>query len=478
MKVRLFTMLVILAIAVAGIATPAVAQAYNTSFTTSITYQNVDTAATTLLQIHFYASSTTTTPITIDRPSLAAGAGTSVYLGSLTEISGGFRGSAVMTSDRLLVATLVQVPQSEVVKNRPLSNGFFAGTPEVLIATVLKNTFNTNSVFSVQNTDSELNNVVIKFYNTSAVKVHEMPVALQPGASTQVDAGTITALGASFNGSVVVSATRADDTDGNIVATSLELSTTSTGALAFEGVPGGATGGADKIYMASALCNAFGGQNSAYAVQNTSLTDATSVTVLYSNGRTETKSIGPGAKQSFVACQASGMPDGFSGSATITSTATNVVAIGKVYGLGLSTGFLGAFSGDPTLALPYVRWSETQYATGVRQRAYIAIQNVGDAAIPADALSVVYKDKNGVTVFTHTFTESIAVGAKVNSNPYITSNPATAEFGYYTDGSFGGGAVVECSAADCAVVAVVRIQSRVPAFSQTVAEDYNGIPVP
>lgn len=474
MKLKLFSILTILAIAVAGIATPAVAQAYNTSFTTSITYQNVDSSATTLLQIHFYASPTTTTPITITQPNLAAGAGTSVYLGSLDEIAGNFRGSAVMTSDRLLVATLVQVPQSTVVKNRPLSNGFFNGAPQVLIATVLKNTFNTNSVFSIQNTDSELNNVTVEFYNTSAALVHTMTAALQPGASTQVDAGTIAALGASFNGSVVVSAERAGGADGNIVATSLELSTNATAASAFEGV----SGGAERVYMASALCNAFGGYNSSYAVQNTDLGTATSVTVQYSNGTSQTQSIGPGAKQSFVACNASGMPNGFSGSATITSTATDIVAIGKVYGLGVSSAFLGDFTGAPKLALPYVRWSETQYESGARQRAYIAIQNVGSASIPANALRILYKDKNGTTVVTHTFTESIAVGAKVNSTPYITSNAAAAEFGYYTDGTFGGSAVVECTAADCAVVAVVRVQSRVPAFSQTVGEDYNGIPVP
>ncbi len=477
MKIKLFTLLTILAIALAGIApSPAVAQAYNTSFTTSITYQNVDTVATSSLQIHFYASPTTTTPITINRPNLPAGAGTSVFLGSLSEIDGNFRGSAIMTSDRLLVATLVQVPQSDVVRNRPLSNGFFNGAPQALIATVLKNTFNTNSVFSVQNTDSEVNNITIRFYNTSATLVHTMTADLQPGASTQVDAGQVAELGASFNGAAVVTARRAGATtdNGNIVATSLELSTNATAASAFEGV----TEGAQTIYMASALCNAFGGYNSSYAIQNTNLSTATNVTVAYSNGATETKNIGPGAKQSFITCEASGMASDFSGSATITSTATDVVAIGKVFGLGVSSAFLGDFSGSPRLALPYVRWSQTQYETGARQRAFIAIQNVGGAQIPANALRILYKDKDGATVVTHTFNQAIGVGAKVNSNPFINGDAAAAEFGYYTDGTFGGSAVIECTAPSCEVVAVVRVQSRVPAAGQTVGEDYNGIPIP
>jgi hypothetical protein len=200
--------------------------------------------------------------------------------------------------------------------------------------------------------------------------------------------------------------------------------------------------------------------------------------VEFSNGATLTKNIGPGSKQSFVTCDATGMVSGFSGSATIESTATDVIAIGKVYGLGLSTGFLGDFQGAPKLALPYVRWSQTQYDTGVRQRTFLAIQNVGTAEIPGGALSVAYQDKNGVTVWTHTFADPIAVGAKVNSNPYFTSDPDAAEFGYYTDNTFGGSAVVQCTAPACQVVAIARVQSRVPALSQTVAEDYNGIPVP
>lgn len=473
MKARLFTLVIILTIAAMAIAPgTALAQAYNTSFTTSITYQNVDTSATTSIQILFYPDPTSTTPITITRPNLQAGAGTSVYIGSLSEIAAGFKGSAVLQADKRLVATLVQVPQSTTVKNRPLSNGFSEGASQVLLATILKNTFNTNSRFSVQNTDSEANDVSIKFYNTSASLVHTLNQNIEAGAAYLVDAGTISGLGSSFNGSAVIEATRSGGSDGNIVATSMELSTTGTDASAFEGVAGGGS----TFYMPSALCQAFGGYNSAYAVQNTDLATQTNVTVQYSNGATETQLIGPGSKKSFIACNATNMPTNFSGSATITSDTTPVVAIGKVYGLGVSSAFLGSASGDSKLALPYVRWSQSQYDSGQRQRAYIAIQNVGSSSIPANDLKIHYYDKNGGLVLTHTIDTSVAVGAKVNSNPYITSNSSAAEFGYYSDGTFGGSAIVECSAG-CEVVAVVRVQSKVPATGQTVGEDYNGIPI-
>jgi hypothetical protein len=255
------------------------------------------------------------------------------------------------------------------------------------------------------------------------------------------------------------------------VASVMELSTNGTGAMAFESVAEGAT----TVAMPSALCNAFGGQNSAYAVQNTSLDTATSVTVAYSNGVTHVQTIEPGSKKSFVACAAPGMPNNFSGSATVTSTVTPIVAIGKVYGLGLSTGFLGAPNGASKLALPYVRWTQTQYETGQRQRTFIAIQNVGGAEIPANSITISYVNRDGVEVVAHTIGTALASGAKVNTNPYFSASPDAAEFGYV--GGFGGGAIITCTAPNCELVAVARVTSRVPAAGTTVGEDYNGIPI-
>jgi hypothetical protein len=475
MKLKIITLFAVLVFVLAGVL-PASAQApaYQTAFTTSITYQNVDDAATTFITINFFPTPTTTTPITISRDNLAKNAGTSVFIGSLSQISAGFQGTAIMQSDKRLVATLVQLaPTSTTVKNRPLSNGFESGNPNILLATVLKNQFNTNSVFSVQNTDTQLNKITIKFYNTSAALVHTIgPVDVQAGAGYYVDAGTVGALGSVFNGAAVIEARRADNSSGKVVASVMELSTTGPAALAFESV----SQGAKLVNMPSALCNAFGGQNSAYAVQNTSMSTATTVTVKYSNGVNHTLNIGPGSKQSFVACSAPGMSNGFSGSATIESTATDVVAIGKVYGLGLSTGFLGAPTGSARLALPYVRWSQSQYASGDRQRTFIAIQNVGAGEIPAGSISISYVNRDGVEVAKHTINTALAKGAKVNSNPYSTQNPNAAEFGYV--GGFGGGAIITCTSPGCQLIAVARVTSMVPANGTTVGEDYNGIPIP
>jgi hypothetical protein len=224
--------------------------------------------------------------------------------------------------------------------------------------------------------------------------------------------------------------------------------------------------------MPSALCNAFGGQNSAYAVQNTSTTTSANVTVTYSNGMTQNANIPAGGKSSFISCNA-GLPAGFSGSATVTSTGPDIVAIGKVYGTGLSTAFVGAFSGADTLAMPYVRWgTDANYNAGIHQRTNLAIQNVGGAPVTGDVV-VQYLDKNGVISGTHTITADIPVGGKVNSNP---TNAGLAQFGMYPDGSFGGSVLIT-GPGGSQLVAIARVQSVVPGV-EVVGEDYNALPVP
>jgi hypothetical protein len=482
MKTRLFTTLIILAIGLAAFTQPAQAQAYTTSFTTSITYQNVGTADTTTLQILFYAAPTTTVPITITRANLAAGAGTSVSIGTLGDIGAGFKGSAVMQADQPLLATLVQVPGAGAVKVRPLSNGFAAGSAQSLIATVLKNMFSpaNNTVFSVQNVDSEANDINIKFYNTSAAMVHEADyAAVEPGAAVYYDTGAAgDLLPSPFNGSAVVTAARAGGGDGAIVTSAMELEITGVGAKAFEGVAEGAA----TFYMPSALCNFSIGvgllTNTAYAIQNTSLTTPTDVTVTFSNGATDTKTIGAGAKASFVACNATGMTQNFNGSATVTSTATDVIAVGKAYGAGLSTAFVGAADGSGTakVALPYVRWaSAANWALGTQQRVFITIQNIGAAAITGDVI-VNYVTCTGTIAGTDTITTDVAVGAKVNSN---ASKAGLTEFGLCGGGgpAYGGGVMITAPAGSQLAV-VARVSTLDTATNLMVGEDYNGLNAP
>jgi hypothetical protein len=444
--------------------------AYTTSFTTSITYQNVGTATANSSLTYFSENSGTSIPTTL--AALPAGAGSSVFVGNVSQVGAGFKGSAVLSSDQPLVATLVQIPAAaSAVKNRPLSNGFSAGASSVRLATVLKNQFSTTTVFSVQNAGSAAVNFTVNLIPVSGATISIPVNNLPAGAAKYFDMGTLSNVtAASFNGSATITSS----TPGaSLVATAMELSTTGRAVSAFEGV----TGGASTVYMASALCNFnVSGQptNTAYAIQNVG-SAATNITVNFSSGKTVTvNGVAAGAKTSVQGCAGSNA-NGFIGSATITaSSGGSIVAIGKVSGAGISSAFLGATAGASKLALPYVRWSQSQFSTGARQRAFIAIQNIG-AALPANSITVKYVDVNGTTVGTHTINTAVGTGAKTNSNPFVLGAPA-AEFGYSIAGKFGGGAIVQ-GPAGSQLVAVVRVVSFVPATGETVGEDYNGIPV-
>jgi hypothetical protein len=444
--------------------------AYQTAFTTSITYSNVGAGAASITITYYSESSGAGIPVTM--ASLPAGASSSVSVGTVSAVGSSFKGAAVLSSDQPIVATLVQVPAgTSPVKNRPLSNGFQSGASRVLLATVLKAKFNTTTVFSVQNAGSAPATFTVKLYNadnTTAPAITLPTVTNLPvGTTKYFDLGTIATVPAGFNGSAVI-----EGTGVSLVATALELSTTGLAASAFEGV----TSGANKAYMASALCNfSVAGKlvNSAYAIQNVGTT-ATVATVLFSSGKSfVTPSIPANGKFSVQGCFG-GNANAYSGSATITASAGGqIVAIGKVTGGGLSSAFLGESAGSSKLALPYARWSETLYSTGARQRTFITIQNIGAAALPAGSVSVRYYNAAGQLVGTHTIADGFAVGQKRNSTPHELG-AAGNEFGYV--GGFGGGAQV-VGPAGSQLIAVARVQTFIPGDGTTAGEDYNGIAI-
>jgi hypothetical protein len=449
---------------------------YTAQFTTSITYQNVGSVVAQIV-INYYPENSGTA-ITHTPANLNPGASSSVFAGSLSQLSPGFAGSAVLSSDQPIIATAVQVSTGSgtIVKNRPLSNGFAQGSPRSLIATTLKDRFGVTTRFSVQNAHTQPVDLTVKFYDASngGALVHTATATNLPvGAAKYFDLGTISQLPSNFNGSATVDAVQTGTSTGApIVAAALELGISSDSASSYEGVAAGAT----TLYMPSALCNAFGGQNTAYAIQNTDNAASAAVTITYKDlagatVATQNATITPGAKFSSVACTA-GAPAGFNGSATITSLGAPVVAIGKVYGVGLYTAFLGSTAGTNKIYSPYVRWSDSQYISGARQRAYIAIQNIG-GNLNAGAVTIKFLDKNGAQVgSTVSNPSALATGQKFSTNPSAAGTSAN-EFGYYTDGTIGGGVLIE-GPAGSQLVAVVRVTSYNSGTGGLFGEDYNG----
>ncbi|MEZ4681312.1 MAG: hypothetical protein R2932_44565 [Caldilineaceae bacterium] len=437
-----------------------------------MTYQNIGTSTATISFIFTIGGSSDA--VTINR-TLEPGASDSAFLGNLSGAEALPISSLQIASNQPLAMIQVQIPQSTTVKNRPLSNIPFFGSSQLYAATALNNRFGATTVMSVQNQHSSAADIGGQLYNADDLTATPVPLptraAVAPGNIVAYDLGHLSAVPAGFNGSAVFTAVQSGtSTAAAISGTILELETADVGARAIEMISTSAT----KLYAATALCNAFGGYTTAYAVQNASLTTATLITINYSNDTFETKRAEPGGKVSFNTCGAADMPSGFSGAAIVTSSATPILGIGKATGNSLFTGFVLEQEGYQKLALPYVRYtSDDNFERGSRQRTNIAIQNIGDTTVTN--VQVRYLDKLGNLVGTHTIS-TIAAGQKANSKPVDAgSGIALLEFGTPDSnpgGGFGGGAIIEAPAGS-QLIAIARVNSKVG--TNQVAEDYNAI---
>jgi hypothetical protein len=483
MKALPFILVLILAIGLAGKSEPVSAQAYGATFTTTIVYQNPTTGPATGIQVIFYASPATKDPVTIPRPDLPGGKTTSLFIGTLDQASLGFHGVTYLQSNPHLVAIQLQTPNpNSPVKAHPITNLPLYGSPMVWIGSVLRNQFGANTIIQVQNIDSQTNIVHLNLYNIKASLVHSSTLTLEPGEAFTFDAGAVqnNPLPEKFNGSALLTATRLDrKTPGKIIGTALELDNQYLGARSFEGIAHGAT----EVYMPSAACNFdIGGGvllNTAYAVQNASQTSPTHVTITYSNGITQTQTVRPGAKASFVACQAAPMPSYFLGSAVLQSDTAPILVIGKAYGGGISTAFTGtsAGAGVRNLALPYVRWTnEDNWYNGAQERTFIAIQNVGTEIIHGKLEAYFYPcHGNPVAYEIPLGADGLAPGAKIGLKP---SDASIDQFGACPKGPQVGGSVIISGPENSHLAAVVRVQQWDPAHGIVVGEDYNAINAP
>jgi len=464
------------------------APAYTTAFAVSITYQNVGTDSATIAFDFFTENSGTA--INVTAAALAQNASTSLSIASVSAITGSFKGSAVLSSTQPVIATIVQFDPSGGVKNRPLSNGFSASESNAkqLVATVLKNNSAYSTYFSVQNTESAPINVTVSFFaaGATAATTTATASALPANAAKYFDVKDIAGLPNNFTGSAIVTAKLASDntTDAKTVVTVDELEVSGVGSKSFEGA---STSGAN-VYMPTAACRAPSGTNtvnSAFAIQNADQTNNVTFQVRYKITGAADIIDGPftiaaGGKQSVLGCTK--LPTGTNGSAVIERTAGTgtLVAVGKINGTNgsITSAFLGTVDGQGSakVALPYVRYSPpATFNATTRQRAFIAIQNIGTAA--ATNVVVTYIDKDGVTKGTQSFA-TLAAGAKVSSNASLAGAlDSCGRFGEYdaagaatcSGGVFGGGAIVTADGG-AQLAVIVRIQT-----GPVAGEDYNGI---
>ncbi len=431
------------------------------NFTTTITYQNTGSSVAHV-SILFYPEGVTT-PISISRPDLAVGASATVSIGSLGG-SAGFKGSAVVKSDVQLSVLMTQIPNTSSVKARPMATGFSSGTADLWFINIQNGT--DKSVFSIQNIDSRNADLSLTFYGSSSPVVLKK-TNIPAGGSVFFDLSKITELPTgSYNAVHVISNQSGSTAVGKIVGMHMLMAGNPANDTAIESL----TQSAKTLYMPIAICQGTASISTSYFIFNPDPANSTSIKVAYNSGKSETRTLAALSGGWFHACMPSGTSAGYDGNATITSSTVAVMAQGLIKNGGVNTNFYGQAVGSSRLAVPYANYSASQYTTQTRQRTSISIVNMG-GSLASNTVSVQYYDKNGRLVGTHKL-GAIGSGGRATSSP-ASIGSAGNEFGYYSDGTTGGSAII-VGPAGSNLMATVWVSSMTGSKTYT-GEVYNAI---
>ena len=442
---------------------PVNAQTGTVGFSTTITYQNIGTtvAHVTLL---FYPEGQSS-PISIARPDLPVGASATVAVGSLGT-TGGFRGSAVVKSDVQLAVAMTQIPSVSTARSRPMATGFIQGSSEIWFLYTYKG--NVSTILSVQNLDNKSANLTLEFLG-SGTPITITKTNVGAGNAAFFDLSKVSEIPAGFSGTVHVKSIRTGTTTvGKIAGTQVNLTADGNGVYANDSF----SQIGKKVYMPVALCMALGGMSTSYYVYNTDATQSTTATITYNTGKKGTLTLAPNKGGWYNACLPSGTVAGYSGHAVVTSSVTDILVLGHAKDAGMSATFQGQSVGSNNLAVPYANYSTNSYTNGQKQRTTIYVMNLG-ANLASGTVKVKYFDKTGKLVGTHSL-PAIANGTKVESAANKIGS-AGAEFGYYSDGTSGGSAMIEGPAGSNLMAAVWAMSN--PVKGTLVGEMYNAIPI-
>src|SRR5947199_10553763 len=106
MKKKFLSVLVAFMAVIGLVCTASADTGYTATFSTSITFQNVG-SGTANIAIAYQQENNASSAATYNT-TLAAGASSSIFSGSVSGLPAGFQGSAVLSADQPVVATMVQ----------------------------------------------------------------------------------------------------------------------------------------------------------------------------------------------------------------------------------------------------------------------------------------------------------------------------------------------------------------------------------
>ncbi|MDY6877952.1 MAG: hypothetical protein SWK90_17355 [Chloroflexota bacterium] len=283
---------------------------------TSFQVQNLSSTDANVHIVFYDANGDEVTAATVD--DVIPGDSSTLYVQSLNDdLPEPFNGSVVVSSDQPVAAIGIQEAKNA---DDELYQGTYSGfsseqaATTFNIPTVMKAFYGYTTEISVQNAGSSNVNVTINYdggYSDSATGV-------KPGQVVRFDNADTASMPNGYIGSAIVTAT-----GGEVVAV---VNQNNEGALQQQTYEGFSTSAAGTTLYAPVLMRGFYGFNTSVQVQNVG-GGSTSVTIHYSNGASDTQTVAAGEGYLFTQENEGDLPSNWIGSAYITSTAEDIVAV-------------------------------------------------------------------------------------------------------------------------------------------------------
>jgi hypothetical protein len=235
-----------------------------------------------------------------------------------TNLPTGFNGSVVVSSDQPVAAIGVQEAKNASNQVYQGTYGGFSAeqaSDKFYLPTVMKAFYGYTTEISVQNAGTANVNVTITY---SPGGYTDSYTGLKPGQVHRFNNASTPSMPNNYIGAAIITAS-----GGQVVAVVNQNNVSALQQQTYEGFSSAASG---PTLYAPVLMRNFYGFNTSVQVQNIGA-GSTSVTIHYSNGTSKTQSLAAGAGYLFTQGNDTALPSTWIGSAYITSTSQNIVAV-------------------------------------------------------------------------------------------------------------------------------------------------------
>ena len=318
-----------------------VASAQFTSVT-SFQVQNLS-SSTASVQIVFYDTSGDEVTAATLSDTIAGNASKLYTQGNNDDLPQGFNGSVVVSSDQPIAAIGVQEARNASDQVYQGTYGGFSAEKAAdtfYIPTVMKAFYDYTTEISVQNAGTSNVDVTISYDGGYT----DSKTGLKPGQVHRFDNASTPSMPDNYIGSATITTS----SGGKVVAVVNQNSVVDLQQQTYEGFSVADSG--TPLY-APVLMRGFYSFDTSVQVQNIG-SGTTSVTIHYSNGASDTQSLAGGAGYLFTQGNETDLPTDWIGSAYITSTSENIVAV--VNQQNSDTGKAASYNAVASTATSYV----------------------------------------------------------------------------------------------------------------------------